>query len=80
MCQGTWKQIAPGNIRLFHVGWNFDLSGMLTGYFTEVQTDTVSGDGSTYSGTFEIQNFDMVGNHLPGDVAGTLRATRLTVN
>ena len=81
MCQGTWVKSAPGTVRLFHTGWNFDPTGVtLIGYFTEIQTDTVSGDGKTYSGKFAIQNFDLLGHHLPGqDVNGTVHATRLTV-
>jgi hypothetical protein len=63
------------------VGWNFDPTGVtLTGYFTEIQSDTLSGDGKTYDGTFAIQNFDLLGNHLTGqDQSGTVHATRLTV-
>src|SRR6516165_12679286 len=35
MCQGTWVKTAPGTVRLFHVGWNFDPTGLtLIGYFT----------------------------------------------
>jgi hypothetical protein len=68
-------------LRLFHVGWNFDPTGVtLIGYFTEIQTDTLSADGKTYHGTFAIQNFDLSGNHLQGqDVSGTVHATRFTV-
>jgi hypothetical protein len=81
MCQGTWEQTSPGTVRLFHVGWNFDPTGItLTGYFTEIQTVTLSADGKTYDGTFALQNFDLSGNHLQGqDQSGTVHATRLTV-
>ena len=80
MCQGTWEQTAPGTVTLFHVGWNFDPTGIsLIGYFTEIQTDTLSADGNTYDGTFLIQNFDLTGNHVPGDQSGPVHATRLTV-
>jgi hypothetical protein len=81
LCQGTWVKTAPGTVRLFHVGWNFDPTGVtLIGYFTEIQTDTLSADGKTYDGTFAIQNFDLAGNHLQGqDQSGTVHATRLTV-
>jgi hypothetical protein len=81
MCQGTWEKTASGTVRLFHVGWNFDPTGVtLVGYFTEIQSDTVSADGKTYDGTFAIQNFDLMGNHLQGqDQSGTTHATRLTV-
>ena len=81
MCQGTWEQIAPGTVRLLHVGWNFDPTGVtLTGYFTENQTVTLNPDGATYDGTFALQNFDLSGNHIVGqDLSGTVHSTRLTV-
>jgi hypothetical protein len=81
LCQGTWVKTAPGTVRLFHVGWNFDPTGVtLVGYFNEIQTDTLSTDGKTYEGTFAIQNFDLLGHHLQGqDLSGTVHATRLTV-
>jgi len=81
MCQGTWEKTGSRTVELFHVGWNFDPTGVtLTGYFTEIQTDTLSADGKAYDGTFAIQNFDLMGNHLQGqDQSGTTHATRLTV-
>ena len=81
MCQGTWEKTAPRTVRLFHVGWQFDPTGVtLTGHFTITQTDTLSADGATYDGTFLLQNFDLSGNHLQGqDLSGTVHATRLPV-
>jgi len=81
MCQGTWEKTADRTVQLFHVGWNFDPTGVtLTGHFTMTQTDTLSVDGKTYDGTFLLQNFDLSGNHLQGqDLSGTMHATRLTV-
>jgi hypothetical protein len=81
MCQGTWEKIAPGTARLFHVGWNFDPTGVtLIGYFTEMQNVTLNADGKTYDGTFALQNFDLAGNHIQGqDMNGTVHSTRLTV-
>ena len=80
LCQGTWTQSAPGIVQLFHVGWNFDLSGNLIGFFTETQTNTVSGDGKSYRGNFDLKNFDLQGNPDPnlGEQTGTLSATRIT--
>jgi hypothetical protein len=79
-CQGTWKQTGPGIVQLFHVGWNFDLSGNLIGYFTETQTEKLSGDGKSYRGTFDLKNFDLNGNPDPnlGEVSGILTGTRIT--
>jgi hypothetical protein len=67
-------------VQLFHVGWNFDHSGNLIGYFTETQTEKLSGDGNSYQGTFDIENFDLNGNPDPnlGEVSGTLTGTRIT--
>jgi hypothetical protein len=81
LCQGTWQKTSPRTLKLFHVGWNFDPTGVtLVGYFTEIQVDTLSADGKTYDGTFAIQNFDLSGNHLVGqDQSGTVHAARLTV-
>src|SRR5215469_3108568 len=33
ICQGTYVQSTPGSYKLTHVGWNFDFSGNLVGYF-----------------------------------------------
>ena len=81
VCQGTWKQTPAGTVRLFHIGWKFDLNNVVNGTFTITQTNMVGGDGNSYQGTFELQNFDLDGNHIDGeDVSGTVKATRLTVN
>jgi len=79
VCQGTWRRIAPGTVQLFHVGWNFDLSGNLIGYFTETQTEKLSGNGNSYQGTFDMKNFDLSGNPDPslGEVSGTVSAKRI---
>jgi hypothetical protein len=79
VCQGTFKQTESGTIQLFHVGWNFDSNGLLTGFFRETQTNTVGLDGNTYHGTWDIKNYDTSGNFLNEDT-GTLRATRLSVH
>jgi hypothetical protein len=77
-CQGTWIHKGPGTVQLFHTGWNFDANGQLTGYFNEVQTVTVSVDGQTYEGTWDIKNYDVDGNFV-SEQSGTLNADRLTV-
>jgi hypothetical protein len=76
MCQGTWRQMARGTIQLFHVAWTFDASGVLTGHWEEIQTDTVSADRRTYQGTYDTKFYDLNGNFLFEDT-GTLTAERL---
>jgi|ERR1700730_13181736 len=77
-CQGTFKQTGSA-VQLFHVGWNFDQNGALTGYFKETQALTVGQEGHTYRGTWDIKNYDVNGNFLNED-KGTLHATRLTLH
>jgi hypothetical protein len=77
-CQGVFRQRADGSIKVFHTGWNFDENGNLTGYFNEVQINTVGPRGERYTGTWDIKNYDIHGNFL-SEQKGTLRATRLTV-
>jgi hypothetical protein len=79
ICQGVFKQTANANDKLFHVGWNFDQNGVLTGYFEETQINTVSDDGNTYHSTNDLKNYDMSGNFL-SEITGTQRATRLSVH
>jgi len=80
-CQGTWEQVSPGTYKLVHVGWNFNLDGSLEGYFVEIQINSVSADGQSYSGSFAFQNFLMDGTPDPNpffsNFSGTLTATRI---
>ena len=78
-CQGVFRQREDGSVQLFHVGWNFDANGNLTGYFEETQIDKVSADSQRYTGTWDIKNFDMNGKFLSED-KGTLNAKRLNVH
>jgi hypothetical protein len=79
VCQGTFKQsAATGTVHLFHVIFTFDASGVLNGHIDETQTNTVSSDGNTYSGTNDQKFYDLNGNLL-FEATGTQTATRLTV-
>jgi len=79
VCQGTWEQVGRFGVQLFHTGWNYDSNGQLTGYFNETQTITVSLDGQTYDGTYDLKDYDTTGHQLD-ELTGTLHATRLSVN
>jgi hypothetical protein len=78
-CQGVFRQRQDGSVQLFHVGWNYDANGNLTGYFEETQIDKVSADSQHYTGTWDTKNFDVNGKFLSED-KGTLRAIRLNVH
>jgi hypothetical protein len=82
ICFGVWKQIGRRTVRLHHIGWTFDpTNNMATanGTFTLDETNTVSADGKTYTGTFEFKTFDLKGNQ-GADITGTIAATRITVD
>jgi hypothetical protein len=79
LCVGVWKQTGPRTFRLHHVGWNFDPNGNFLGPFTLDETNVVDPHGQIYQGTFDLKFYDVNGN-LVQEVAGTQRATRITVN
>src|ERR1700733_1820218 len=58
-----------------HFGWLYD-GGLLTGYFNETETDELSNDGNSYTGTNELKMYDLSGN-ITADLTGTASATRL---
>ena len=78
LCQGTWKQMSHRTVKLFHVNWNYDQNGALSGYTYEIQIDTVSKDGNSYHGTYDFKDYDVNGNFLTEE-KGTVSATRLSV-
>ena len=51
VCQGTWKKIGNDGVKLFHVIWTFDGSGVSNGHIEETQLNTVSRDRTTYQGS-----------------------------
>jgi hypothetical protein len=78
LCQGTWKQLSHRTVKLFHVNWNYDQNGALSGYSYEIQINTVSQDGNSYHGTYDFKDYDVNGNFL-SEETGTVSATRLSV-
>lgn len=79
VCQGTYTQGTNGVVHLYHVIYTFDANGVFNGRILETQTNTVSADGTTYSGSFDQKVYDLSGNLL-ADVAGTVTATKVTVH
>jgi hypothetical protein len=75
ICMGSWKMIDAHRVFRNHFGWLFD-SGMVSGYFNETETDTLSRDGHSYTGFNELKMFDLNGK-MTADLTGTASATRL---
>jgi hypothetical protein len=83
ICFGVWKSTGSHSVRLHHVGWTFDptSTGTATGTFTLDETNTVSKDCNSYTGTFTFKTFDLKGDENSGsEVTGTIAATRITVS
>ncbi len=52
ICMGSWKPTGPWTYSRNHFGWLFDpATGALVGSFNETETDMLSRDGNSYSGT-----------------------------
>ena len=78
VCVGTWKQTA-NMVSLYHVGW---VPGGVPGFptavrFVETETNTVSLDGNSYSGTATQTFYDQSGNPLSPSITLYIHATRL---
>jgi hypothetical protein len=75
VCMGSWKPIDFAHVYRNHIGWLYT-NGTLTGYFTETETDLLSRDGNSYSGTNDQVIYDLTGKKL-AEVTGTSTATRI---
>jgi hypothetical protein len=89
ICMGSWIQTGPRTFFRNHFGWVFDsTTGVIAGYFNETETDTLSKDGNSYSGTNVSIFYDMDGNVVPlpgqpspapvGGYPGTSSAVRIS--
>ncbi|HEY1874757.1 MAG TPA: hypothetical protein VGG67_10175 [Steroidobacteraceae bacterium] len=76
ICMGSWKETDHNHVFRNHFGWLYD-TGALVGYFNETETDELSKDGNSYTGTNETKIYDLSGNML-ADVTGTASAKRLS--
>ena len=81
ICFGAWKTIAPRTVHTHHIGWIFATPGATaTNYFIQDETDTVSRDGKTYTGTYKMQVYYLDGSKQGGETDGTIAATRITAD
>ncbi len=89
ICMGSWVATGPWTYSRNHFGWIFDdaTTGVQVGYFNETETDTLSRDGNSYTGTNITIFYDVNGNVVPapgqsapapaGGYVGTSSATRI---
>ena len=50
ICMGSWKPLDRSHVFRNHYGWLYN-NGVIAGYFNETETDLLSWDGNSYSGT-----------------------------
>jgi hypothetical protein len=74
VCVGSWESVDTNSVKRFHIGWLYT-AGLLTGYFTETETDKVIGS-SYYSGVSDTKIFDLTGKVLV-ELSGTSNAVRV---
>ena len=74
LCMGNWQPLSHRQVRRSHIGWLYT-DGTISGYFTETETDTLSRDGDSYTGTNDMKIFDLDGN-LQVELTGGSSATR----
>ncbi len=74
ICMGEWQQTGHRQVQRTHIGWLYT-DGTVSGYFTETETDTLSHDGNSYTGTNDMKIFDINGVQQ-AEMNGTSSATR----
>jgi hypothetical protein len=65
ICMGSWIATGPWTVSRNHFGWIFDSNGIIAGYFHETETDKLSKDGNSYSGTNVTIFYDLDNNVVP---------------
>jgi hypothetical protein len=73
VCPGVWAQTAPRTFQLKHMVLSFDEAGTFIGTAVLKETNIVSHDGNTFTGTFTIEFFDLADTSLfvgAGEVTG----------
>lgn len=74
ICMGSWKSVDQSHVSRNHVGWLYN-GGVLAGWFSETETDTVAWDGNSYSGYNETTLYFT--GMSPIVLKGTAAATRI---
>jgi len=88
ICMGSWVATGPWTYSRNHYGWLYDQNGVIMGHFNETETDTLSRDGNSYTGTNVTVFYDLNNNVVPapgapapapaGGYPGTSSAVRIS--
>ena len=78
-CLGVWEKTGPFSYKLNHFALSSDLNGNMVGPANIRENVTLGAQGTTYTGTFSIDQYDTSGNLLV-HIVGEVKATRITVN
>ncbi|HEY1612892.1 MAG TPA: hypothetical protein VGF97_04250 [Rhizomicrobium sp.] len=76
VCFGVWTQNGKTIELLTHVAFTYDLNNNFTGTINLTEANKMSKDGNSFSGTFDLKQYDADGN-LVGEATGTSAADRL---
>ena len=76
ICLGSWKIEGWNKVFRYHVGWLYT-DGVVSGHFTETETDILSRDGNHYTGNNDTKMYDLTGAMF-NEVVGTSSATRIS--
>jgi hypothetical protein len=76
VCFGAWTQHGKTIQLLTHVAFTYDLNNNPTGTINLTESNKLSKDGNSYSGSFDLKQYDTNGN-LVGEATGTSAAERL---
>ena len=78
-CLGVWAQTGRRTYSLNHFAMSFNPDGSFLGIANIREDVTLSADGTSYSGSFSIDQYDTNLN-LKAHIVGNIKATRVTVN
>lgn len=79
-CLGVWGETGFLSYELNHFPISYDATtGAIANYINIHEQDTLSPSGDSYSGTFTLDVYDPMGNHVD-HLVGNVVGTRLTVD
>jgi len=86
-CLGVWKQTGPRTYQLKHLAKSWAPDGPFIGPTVILETVTLGRNGTSYSGTFSITQYDAEGHVIPpmpglpaAPIIGVIRANRITAD